>query len=155
MSFATTTIVGRIGRDPALRQLGGDAQVCGLSVAVSRRHKGRDGQPAETTTWWEVEVWGRSGEALAKHLRKGDPICCAGTPELQPYTDKNGQLAKTLKLIDAQWAFVPRSSGDPAAGPVRAERPPRAAPPASPPTSAAPPTTAAAVSARDDDEPPF
>lgn len=66
------TIAGRVTKDAELRQAGSD-QVCGFSVAVDDR-QGRE----KTALFFEVSVWGKRGESLQPHIKKGNPISVSG-----------------------------------------------------------------------------
>lgn len=66
------TIAGRVTKDAELRQAGSD-QVCGFSVAVDDR-QGRE----KTTIFFECSIWGKRGESLYPHIKKGNPITVSG-----------------------------------------------------------------------------
>jgi len=66
------TIAGRVTKDAELRQAGND-QVCGFSVAVDDR-QGRE----KTTLFFECSIWGKRGESLQPHIKKGAPITVSG-----------------------------------------------------------------------------
>lgn len=66
------TIAGRVTKDAELRPVGND-QVCGFSVAVDDR-QGRE----KTTLFFECSIWGKRGESLHPHIKKGGPITVSG-----------------------------------------------------------------------------
>lgn len=66
------TIAGNITRDAEVKSLQ-DGSVTTFSVAVNKKVKGQD-----VTTFFDVSLWGRRGEALAQYLTKGGKVTVAG-----------------------------------------------------------------------------
>ncbi len=67
------TIAGRLGQDAQTRTTQAGDPVCSFSVAVDSYEGGQKG-----TQWFDCSLWGRRGEKLAQHLRKGTSVCVAG-----------------------------------------------------------------------------
>lgn len=100
-NFATVTLVGHLGKDPETRHTqGGDAVV---SFAVATSVKARD---REETTWWNCTAWGKRGETIAKHFRKGDPILIQGEPKLRKWRTDDGREGQSLEVTVQAFAFV-------------------------------------------------
>ena len=80
------SVYGRLGADPVERQTrNGKAMVTG-SLAVSAGRPDAD----EETQWFNLIAFGRTAEALARHV-KGDLIGCMGTLYRNRYTARDGQ----------------------------------------------------------------
>jgi single-strand DNA-binding protein len=73
----TVVITGNLTRDPELRALPSGTSVCKLGVAVGERRK-ISGEWADYTNYFDVTVWGASGEACAQYLTKGSPVAVSG-----------------------------------------------------------------------------
>ena len=73
------TIIGRVGRDPDLREVSGGKKVCSYSVATSPQK--------DKTVWVNVSTWNRRAEIDAQYLKKGMLVKCEGTIQ----TDENGK----------------------------------------------------------------
>lgn len=67
-SEATFDVTGRLGADPEGIAQGKGARV---SIAVEERYKKTDGEWESNTFWLSVVGWGKTGEAMIKHLSKG------------------------------------------------------------------------------------
>lgn len=93
--FSQTTIIGRVGKDPESREVGGHT-VATVSVAVSKRWTGNDGQRRERTVWFRCTAWRRQAEIIMSFVKKGDLITLVGEME-EPS------------------AWLPRDGGDPRA----------------------------------------
>lgn len=74
-------IVGRLGRDPVVRNTPNGVIVCDISVAVSEKRGGK-----ETTAWFRASVWNNDAENAGKYLHKGSLVLVEG--RLTP--DENG-----------------------------------------------------------------
>lgn len=68
-------IAGNVSNVKEVRQVG-DNNVFNFSVAVSNG-KNKDGSWKDST-FWEVGVWGKRGEALARFLTKGTKVAVSG-----------------------------------------------------------------------------
>jgi len=80
---------GNLGSDPETRTAG-ETTVTELRIAHTDKWKGNDGEIHEKTTWMTINVWGKGGEAIAKHRSKGDWIGIFGSIEVQDWEDKEG-----------------------------------------------------------------
>lgn len=65
------TIIGNLGRDAEVRDVGGE-RVAKLSVACESGHGDRT-----HTTWWDIDAWGRQAEWVGQ-LPKGAAVTVVG-----------------------------------------------------------------------------
>lgn len=77
------SINGRLTADPQLS----DSGCCNFTVAANNS-KMIDGSPQ--TIFFDVTVWGKRGETLARHLHKGDGVIVNGDYWINPWKDRNG-----------------------------------------------------------------
>lgn len=89
-NHAQITIIGHAGKDPETRYTSGGDAVCSVSVATSRKRKGE-----ETTSWWRVQAFGKTAEALANYITKGQAFGAVGEPVIEEWTDKDGNKRTT------------------------------------------------------------
>lgn len=87
------TIVGNVGKDPAMRYTQAGVPVCDFSVAVNEKHGDK-----ETTTWVRVTCWRQLAEIANQYVRKGGQVMVAGRASVSAYTNKAGQPAASLEL---------------------------------------------------------
>lgn len=67
------TLAGTVGKDAVIRRTQGGEPVLGFSVAVD------DGYGEnKTTMWFDIALWGKRGDSLAKYLTKGTKVCVTG-----------------------------------------------------------------------------
>lgn len=93
-------IVGRITRDPELKVLPGDKTVCNFGVAVGRKFQ------KDKTDFFDCVAWGKLGENIATYMNKGREIAIMGRFENEEYTNKEGNKAKSTKLVIDDVKFI-------------------------------------------------
>ncbi|MBK8494590.1 MAG: single-stranded DNA-binding protein [Ferruginibacter sp.] len=89
-------IIGNLGKDCIVKEINGK-HVINFSVAHSERFKDAQGNQKERTTWVECAYW-TDRTAIAPYLLKGTTVFAEGSPEADPYTNKEGQAAATLRM---------------------------------------------------------
>ena len=89
-------IIGNLGKDCIVKEINGK-HVINFSVAHTERFKDAQGTQKERTTWVECAYW-TDRTAIAPHLVKGTSVYAEGSPEADPYTNKEGQAAATLRM---------------------------------------------------------
>lgn len=93
----TTQIIGRLSKDPEVKQLPSTSLLT-MNVAVSLWRKQPGGEYGESVQWWVVKVFGKQADSLAQRLRKGSRIFAAGEFELRTYLKKDQTTGFSLEL---------------------------------------------------------
>lgn len=97
-------LLGRLGRDPEVRNFQNGGKVVRFGLATSERYKDREGNPQERTEWHDIEIFNdRLGEVAEKYLRKGSEVYIEGQLETQTYTDKDGNERKAKRIVLRQF----------------------------------------------------
>jgi single-strand DNA-binding protein len=89
-------IIGNLGKDCIVKEINGK-HVINFSMAHTERFKDAQGNQKERTTWVECAYW-TDRTAIAPYLVKGTTVYAEGSPEVDPYTNKEGQAAATLRM---------------------------------------------------------
>ena len=106
-SFNKVILMGNLTRDPEMRFTPNGSGVCHFGVAVNRRYKSQEGDWREETTFVDVTMWGKRGEAFAKFHQKGKTCFLEGELRLDQWEDKNGGGKRSKLYVVAQnWEFV-------------------------------------------------
>ena len=124
-------ILGRLGRDPEVRNFQNGGKVVNLRLATSERYKDREGNQQERTEWHSVAIFNdRLGEVAEKYLRKGSEVYIEGQLETRKWQDKDGQDRYTTEIVLRQYRGELQlvggrggGAGDDAGGGGYAERP--------------------------------
>jgi len=89
-------IIGNLGKDCIVKEINGK-NVINFSVAHHEKFKDASGIQKERTTWVECAYWIDS-TAVAQYLKKGTMVYAEGSPEAEGYTNKDNQVAATLRM---------------------------------------------------------
>ncbi len=89
-------IVGNLGADCIQKEVNGK-NVINFNVAHTEKFKDAQGNTKEKTTWVNCAYW-TDRTAVAQYLTKGKMVYAEGTPEADGYTNKDGQVAATLRM---------------------------------------------------------
>ena len=70
----------------------------------------------KTTNWFNCQIWGKRGEALAPHLTKGQQITAFGSLTLREWTNKDGakQLSPDIRIDEIELQGGKREEAAPA-----------------------------------------
>ncbi len=97
-------LLGRLGKDPEVRNFQNGGKVVKFGLATSERYKDREGNQQERTEWHDVEIYNdRLGDVAEKYLRKGSEVYIEGQIETQSFTDKDGNERKTKRIVLRQF----------------------------------------------------
>jgi single-strand DNA-binding protein len=101
-------LIGNLGRDPEVRNLGNGNRVVSFSVATSDRWSDRQsGEPRERTEWHRVAIFDEKlGEIAERYLKKGSKVYLEGSLQTNKWTDKDGQERETKEVILARFRGV-------------------------------------------------
>jgi single-strand DNA-binding protein len=94
MSYARIEVIGRLGRDPELKQSTTGTMVLKFSVAVDIGWGDR--HPPQ---WWTVTVFGKRAESLHKILAKGREVLAAGEPQIRQYESREDGRKVSMEII--------------------------------------------------------
>ncbi len=116
-------IMGRLGRDPELRQTGSGRALCRFRLAVNRSWRSGDSW-TEETDWIETVLWEERAERANRRLAKGDMVLVQGRISARSWQDKDGQWQNKTEVVGQRWSLV-SSPRHPAAPPEQQAEPPR------------------------------
>lgn len=102
--MASISLIGRLTRDPELRQVG-ESQVARLAIADGDRFRARQGEDP-LPQFFDCEVWGGQAGLAGDLLRKGHRVFVTGQLVPNQYTNKDGQTVKTSTLRTNYFTLV-------------------------------------------------
>jgi single-strand DNA-binding protein len=105
-------LVGRLGKDPEVRNLENGAAVANFSIATSETYKDRTtGEKKEITEWHNIVAWRGLADITQKYLRKGDMVYIEGKLRTRSW-EKDGITRYTTEIVaDNMNMLTPRTSG--------------------------------------------
>ena len=106
MSVNKAFILGRLGKDPELRQTTSGKSCCTFSVATSERWTDQSGNKQESTTWHNIVAWGKQAEVMKEYLSKGSQVWIEGRIDNRSYDKKDGTKGYTSEVVVQNFQFV-------------------------------------------------
>jgi single-strand DNA-binding protein len=104
-------LLGNLTRDPELRHTAQGTSVANFSIAVNRTYKGNDGDFKKETSYFNIIVWGKTGENCAKFLSKGRPVLVEGRLQNRSYETQDGQKRTITEIVADNVQFLGSASG--------------------------------------------
>ena len=121
------TILGRLARDPELRNTQTGTAVTSFTLAVDRNRKDADGNTP--VDWIDCIAWQKTAEILAQYARKGALIGVTGRLQSRKFTAKDGATRTAWEVVVDEFSFCERrQDAAPAPAPAPVYAPPAAAP---------------------------
>lgn len=118
----SVVLCGRVTRDAEVRYTNGGMAVSEISIAVNR-YAGKD--KGEEVSFFEVNLWGKTAEALVQYLTKGRQIVVQGELRQERW-EKDGQKqskvrinANTIQLVGGKDERAEQPKPEQRAEPVR------------------------------------
>ena len=92
-------LVGRLGKDPEVRNLENGAVVANFTVATSESYKDKTtGDKKEITEWHNIVLWRGLAEIAQKYLHKGDMVYVEGKLRTRSW-EKEGVTRYTTEIV--------------------------------------------------------
>lgn len=97
-------ILGRLGKDPEVRNFQNGGKVVNLRLATSERFKDREGNQQERTEWHSVAIFNEKlGEIAERYLKKGSEVYIEGQLETRKWQDASGADKYTTEIVLRQY----------------------------------------------------
>ena len=105
-------LIGRLGKDPEVRNLENGATVASFSMATTEYYKDKvTGEKKEITEWHNVSVWRGLAETASKYLHKGDLLYVEGRLRTRSW-EKDGVTRYSTEIVgDNMNMLSPKPSG--------------------------------------------
>ena len=90
MDLNKVMLIGRLTRDPELRNLASGKSVASLTVATGRAWTDAQGQKQKQSEFHNIVVWGKLAEVANHYLRKGRQVYFEGRLQTRDWTGQDG-----------------------------------------------------------------
>ena len=90
-------IMGRLSRDPELRQTTTGKSVASFTIACSRGRKDANGK--DLVDWIPVVAWEHTAEFVCKYFEKGSLIAIDGRLQSRTYKDSGGNNRTAIEIV--------------------------------------------------------
>jgi len=102
-------LIGRLTRDAELKYTSGGMAVCKFAIAVNKRRKQGE-QWVDEANFFDIVLWGRSGETLNQYLVKGKQVAVEGELH-QNRWEQDGQSRSKVEINANNVQLLGGSSG--------------------------------------------
>lgn len=111
--------IGRLTRDPEVKQTQSGLSVCSFTIAVDRPYsKDREKQ----ADFINCVAWRKRADFIGKYFEKGKPILVEGSIQTRNYEDKNGGKRTAVEVVADNVRFVEsKGSGESIQAPKSAD----------------------------------
>ena len=103
-------LIGRLTRDPDLRNVGNNVAVCRFTLAVDRPYRSSGNGDNVTADFFNIVVWRAQAENCGKYLQKGRQCAVVGRIENRSY-DKDGEKHYVTEIIAENVEFLGGANG--------------------------------------------
>ena len=103
-------IMGRMVRDPELRQLDNGTSVTSFSVAVERNYVDKTTNERQAD-FLNVVAWRQTADFVCKYFHQGDMIAIEGSLQSRKYTDKDGNNRIAIEIVASNISFCGGKNG--------------------------------------------
>lgn len=90
-------LVGRLTRDPDIKNTTSGKSVASFTLAVDRRFKNKDGQ--KEADFVPIVVWGKQAEFVGKYMSKGSQCSLSGRLQVRSYDAQDGTKRYVTEVI--------------------------------------------------------
>lgn len=96
-------LLGRLVRDPEVRNTQNNTMVCSFSLAVNRRFK-QEGQP--DADFINIVAWNKTAEFVAKYFTKGQQVAVVGRIQTRNYDNSEGKKVYVTEVVAEEVYFA-------------------------------------------------
>ncbi len=111
MNVNKVILVGRLTRDPEVRNTPSGQNVATVGLATNRFWTDKNGQKQEKTEFHNVILWGKLAEIAGQYLTKGQEAYFEGRLETRKYTGKDNIERRTTEIVAENMQLGSRPQG--------------------------------------------
>ncbi len=111
MNVNKVILVGRLTRDPEVRNTPTGQTVATIGMATNNYWTDKSGNKQEKTEFHTVVLWGKVAEIAGQYLSKGQEAFIEGRLQTREYTDKQGAQRRVTEIIGETMQLGSRPQG--------------------------------------------
>jgi single-strand DNA-binding protein len=113
----TLILIGRLTKNPELRQTSSGLSIANVNLAVQRKTKNDQGQ--YEADFFRVNIWRTSGENFVSYCQKGDLVQVTAHLRNNSYQDKAGVTHYQNEIVVSEWSKLSRPKPAPQEAPAQ------------------------------------
>jgi single-strand DNA-binding protein len=109
-------LIGRLGKDPELKEFPNGGKVCNVTIATSERWTDKNsGEQREATEWHNLVFNGKLADLAAQYLKKGDAVSVTGKIKTRSWAGDDGQTRYRTEIACYELQFLSNGRNNEAA----------------------------------------
>ncbi len=104
MSVNKVILVGNLTKDPETRAVG-ESSVTEVTIATNERYTTKAGEKKEEVEFHNLVIWGKAGEVIAQHKKKGEELYVEGKKKTRTW-DKDGVKQYKVEIVVSDFEFI-------------------------------------------------
>lgn len=97
-------LIGRLTKDPEVKNTSSQVQFCNLTIAVDRRFKDNNGQ--RQADFINCVAWRQTASFIGSYFRKGSKVAVVGSLQSRSYEDQSGQKRYVTEVVVDEIEFM-------------------------------------------------
>ncbi|HPG64303.1 MAG TPA: single-stranded DNA-binding protein [Saccharofermentans sp.] len=90
-------LIGRLTKDPEVKNTSSQVQFCNFTIAVDRRFKDANGQ--RQADFINCVAWRQTASFIGSYFRKGSKVAVVGSLQSRSYDDQSGQKRYVTEVV--------------------------------------------------------
>ena len=100
-----TILVGRITRDPELKETSGGTKICKISLASNKSYTS-NGEKKESVGFFDCVIFGKLAEIMKEYGTKGKQIIVDGSLNYSSWDDAEGKKRSKIEIAVENFQFI-------------------------------------------------
>lgn len=101
-------LIGRLTKDPEIKNTASQVSVCRFTVAVDRKYKDSNGQ--RQADFINCVAWRQTANFISQYFHKGSKIAVTGSIQTRTYENQQGQRQYVTEVVVEEAEFVESAS---------------------------------------------
>ena len=97
-------LIGRLTKDPEVKNNSSQVQFCNFTIAVDRRFKDNNGQ--RQADFINCVAWRQTATFIGSYFRKGSKVAVVGSLQSRSYEDQSGQKRYATEVVVDEIEFM-------------------------------------------------
>jgi single-strand DNA-binding protein len=115
-SINRVVLIGRLTRDPELRELPSGQSVCSLRVACNGIRRDLDGEYQERPQYFDVTAFGGLAANVARYMHRGRLVAIDGRLEWSEWETAEQEKRQAVGVVAGNIQFLDKPAGEPGEG---------------------------------------
>ena len=97
-------LIGRLTKDPEVKNTSSQVLFCNFTIAVDRRFKDNNGQ--RQADFINCVAWRQTASFIGSYFRKGSKVAVVGSLQSRSYEDQSGQKRYVTEVVVDEIEFM-------------------------------------------------